>query len=147
MIVAHEPFNSSDAVEIRIHFKAYERVYKPNIYIKVLQQSGATSCMIRNVDYGFNLDNMDPGEKGVISVCIDPILLTPGVYVIDAEIIGEFQGIALAERHSGWFQIQGTSAGHEGVFIPHVSMIKVEKSERSLNQKITLLNISLRNRT
>ncbi|GAG31338.1 unnamed protein product, partial [marine sediment metagenome] len=121
-----EELGSTDAIEVRVHYQAREPVHKPNLYVKILRVDGTTCCMIRSADYGYALDDLE-GE-GLISLAIAPLQLTPGAYVVDAELVGGAPGwVVLAQRHSQWFQVAGSNVGHEGIFVPRVAWVRVEQ--------------------
>ncbi len=125
---AHGPegelLHSEDVAEVRVYYRAFKLIHRPNLYVKILQKDGSTCCMIRTADYGYVLDDLE--GAGSITVAIDPVLLTPGAYMIDAELLEDSDFSALAQRHSGWFRVDGNSMGREGVFVPRVAWVRIE---------------------
>lgn len=118
------------ALEIQIHYRAQQRIVSPRVYVKILRADGVPSCMIRSSDYGYQLEDL-VGE-GSILLTVDPLQLTPGVYVVDAEILGALEGVALAERFSPPFEVVGSTVGHEGFFVPSVRDLRMVQHENTV---------------
>jgi ABC-type polysaccharide/polyol phosphate transport system ATPase subunit len=120
-------FGYADAAEVRVHFLACEPISEPKLVVRIVRADGTIGCMIRTADYGLTLDDIE-GE-GVISLAIDPLQLASGAYTVEARLLGTFDGIPLAQRHSPWFQVTGLSSGHghwDGVYVPRVAWARVE---------------------
>jgi lipopolysaccharide transport system ATP-binding protein len=123
-----DQLNYDDALEVRVHYHAREPIHEPNLYVKILRVDGTTCCMVRSGDYGYALTDLE-GE-GFISLAIDPLQLAPAAYVVDAELVGGAPTwVVWAQKHSASFQVAGTNVGHEGVFVPRVAWIRMEKGE------------------
>jgi len=124
-----DKFTHQDAVEIRVHYKARQPVQQPNLVLRITRADGVTSCMIRTIDYGYTLKDME--GDGIISVAIDPLQLAGGAYVIEAKLMTNvIDGIPLAKMHSSWFEVEGLSLGHveaSGVFVPQVIWARIEE--------------------
>jgi hypothetical protein len=124
-----DKFTHQDAVEIRVHYKARQPVQHPNLVLRITRADGVTSCMIRTIDYGYTLKDME--GDGIISVAIDPLQLAGGAYVIEAKLMTNvIDGIPLAKMHSSWFEVEGLSLGHveaSGVFVPQVIWARIEE--------------------
>jgi lipopolysaccharide transport system ATP-binding protein len=121
-----DEFNWSEPVEVRVHYEAYQPVYKPNVVLHFMRADGTTSSMIRAADYGYELEKLE--GRGVISVTVDPLQLTGGAYVVEVRILGNMD-VPLCRGHSLQFQVTGlglSSRKRGGVFVPNVSRIAVE---------------------
>ncbi|MGB8644429.1 MAG: ABC transporter ATP-binding protein [Anaerolineae bacterium] len=121
-----DSFGYQESVEVRVYYRARQKIDSPNLAVHIVRPDGTTCCMIKNMDYGYPLQDLT-GE-GAISLTIDPLQLVGGTYSVDAFIDGAFEGIQLAGGHSSWFHVTGPSiAVYEsaGVFVPHVSLIKL----------------------
>jgi len=122
----------ADAVEVRVHFRAKEPIRKPNLVLRFTRADGATCCMIRTADYGYALEDLE--GRGLISLAIDPLQLADGAYFAKALIVGELDGIPLAQGYSRWFRVSGLSLGHGqigGVFVPRVAWARVKQTSPS----------------
>lgn len=122
----------TDAAEVRVHFLAREPIARPKLNMRIIRADGTTCCRIRTADYGCTLDDLD--GQGVISVAVDSLQLAGGAYVIDARLLGALDGVALAQRHSQWFQVGGLSSGREewiGVFVPRLAWARVEQASQN----------------
>jgi len=113
-------FRSDQAVEARLHYKAYQLSEDINAVVRLVRTDGLTCCMVRTStdDIRFHLQ---PGE-GVISVIFDPLQLSGGSFYVDARITNASDSIVLANAWSDWFYVTGSELSHEsesGVFNPN----------------------------
>ncbi len=121
------PFRHTDAVQFRIHFETSETIRKPNLVVRIMRADGITCCELRARDLGYNL--CDLRGHGAISLTIDPLQLTEGVYTAHVQIQGAFDGVGLAEGYSPWFQVDGlgwSPAESRGVFTPNLRWFRLE---------------------
>lgn len=121
---------SDDAAEVRVHFWAREPVREPKLVVRIVRADSLTCCMIRIGSDEHALDDL--AGRGVISVAVDPLQLTGGVYLIDARLMGTLDGMPLAHRHSRWFQVTGLSLDPSeagGVFVPRIAWARVERGD------------------
>lgn len=112
---------SDETAEISVEYKIHPQAQQPDLYLKILSTDGQICCMIRSSDFGDSFDNVR-GE-GTLSIALDPLQLAPGAYVIDAELIDIDGFVVLAQRHSNWFKVNGTTLGREGVYVPRVAWV------------------------
>ncbi|MCA9916340.1 MAG: ABC transporter ATP-binding protein [Anaerolineales bacterium] len=124
-----EDFNYDDPVEIRVTYSALNPVSNPNLVLRLTRADGATAAMIRTADYRMKLDDLE-GE-GVIKLTMDQLQLASGAYTIEASLLGEIDGVALAWGASSWMHVSGISLGHEessGMFVPKVAGAEVQQA-------------------
>lgn len=112
----------SDRVNIHINFTARKPLPNPNVVLRIVRTDGVTCCMIRTVDHGFVLEDLE--DEGVISLVLDPVQLAGGTYAIDVRLTGALDGLPLAQAHSRWFRVFGVGLGDDsnrGVYVPRVA--------------------------
>lgn len=126
-----EDFKYSDPAEIQVHYKTSKPIAQPNLVVRITRADGATAAMIRTVDYGLELDDLE-GE-GVILLKLDQLQLATGGYVLNVSLLGPIDGVALAWGNSRWIQVSGISLGHEessGMFVPMIAAAEVQQEHQ-----------------
>lgn len=125
-------FSHGDPVEVRVHYDVKQPINQPNVVLRISRADGTTCSMVRTLDYGYQIGNLE--GKGVISIAIDPLQLSGGAYVIEAKLMMEsIDGVPLAAKHSSWFEVEGLSLSHveaSGVFVPRVIWARLESKEK-----------------
>lgn len=122
-------FRYDDPLDIVVQVRTGVHVRKPNLVIRIQRVDGVTCCRVRTRDHGHELRELN--GDALIRVRLDPIQLAGGTYSVQARLFGEFDGLALAEKHSPWFEVKGPSFAEAdddttGVYVPKVVYVRME---------------------
>jgi lipopolysaccharide transport system ATP-binding protein len=114
--------SNDQAVEIKVHYLAYQDIGSINFVVRVLRSDGLICCMLRT-----KLDNIPINLKrgeGILAVTLDPIQLYGGTYFIHALIRDGEDTNTLTDKWSDQFYVKGSAFSYEpmnGVFEPNRS--------------------------
>lgn len=123
-------FSYAEPMEIITHYATKTPVRNAHLVLRIVRSDGLTCSMVRTQDYGYTFDNVV--STGAISVIIERLQLSSGSYNVDARLLGEVDGLPLAQYHSGWFRVLGQSPGHGedgGIFTPLVRRVSLTDAD------------------
>jgi lipopolysaccharide transport system ATP-binding protein len=133
---AAEEVRHNEGVEIRVSYQARRVIRRPNLILRAIRTDGTTCFMVRTIDSGHALADLD--GSGMISVAVDPIQLAGGAYAVEARLTGPIDGIPLAQAHSGWIRVLGPSPSYQeqsGVYVPKVAWARVDGAQDGVEQE------------
>ncbi len=116
---AADIYQSSQPVQVRVHYMSYRPLGKVQTSVFLLRSDGLTCCMVRSKldDYDLQIDQ----GAGTILLTLEPIQLVGGTYFAEAWILNESDSMTLTTKagRSDWFTVNGAALSYEesgGVF-------------------------------
>lgn len=117
----HGAVPSTQPVQIRVHYNAYQAVGNVHVSVFIMRSDGLTCCMMRTKLDDFEL-SVERGQ-GVVTLQVDPLQLISGAYYAEAWFLNQSDSMVITPKggRSDWFTVRGKGVSvvdDSGIFEP-----------------------------